>query len=184
MLCQCRQCSCSRCRLASQAHSPRCTSCLLPPLCNAKRFAWPMVHERAHAVLVRIERSLPRAVSPAHAGWSGEAGPCASAVRSIADRCRADCFACNKLAAGAPFAPAHKLLHMCVLCVYRWQLRAGSLHVGGARTAIFNWLLARKTGGTVRLQYKMALRFRLVQKQPTLNARNWCCGDAAVYRAR
>jgi glutamyl-tRNA synthetase len=24
----------------------------------------------------------------------------------------------------------------------------GSLHVGGARTALFNWLIARKTGGT------------------------------------
>ena len=24
----------------------------------------------------------------------------------------------------------------------------GSLHVGGARTALFNWLLARKTNGT------------------------------------
>lgn len=23
----------------------------------------------------------------------------------------------------------------------------GSLHVGGARTALFNWLIARKTGG-------------------------------------
>jgi hypothetical protein len=24
----------------------------------------------------------------------------------------------------------------------------GSLHVGGARTALYNWLMARKTGGT------------------------------------
>ena len=28
----------------------------------------------------------------------------------------------------------------------------GSLHVGGARTALFNWLLARNTGGTFVLR--------------------------------
>jgi hypothetical protein len=29
----------------------------------------------------------------------------------------------------------------------------GSLHVGGARTALFNWLIARKTGGKFLVRY-------------------------------
>ena len=28
----------------------------------------------------------------------------------------------------------------------------GSLHIGGAHTALFNWLLARRTGGTFVLR--------------------------------
>lgn len=39
-------------------------------------------------------------------------------------------------------------------CLVGWQVRVrfapsptGNLHVGGARTALFNWLYAKRTGG-------------------------------------
>lgn len=44
------------------------------------------------------------------------------------------------------------------LCVAQIKVRfapspTGNLHVGGARTALFNWLYARKTGGTFVLRW-------------------------------
>ena len=36
----------------------------------------------------------------------------------------------------------------------------GYLHVGGARTALFNWLLARKAGGVVILRVEAPDRAR------------------------
>jgi glutamyl-tRNA synthetase len=45
----------------------------------------------------------------------------------------------------------------------------GYLHIGGARTALFNWLYARHTGG----------KFLLASKTPTANAP--CPRPAAIF---
>ena len=42
----------------------------------------------------------------------------------------------------------------------------GSLHVGGARTALFNWLIARKTNGKFLIRYTQFIidgSFQLIQ---------------------
>lgn len=48
----------------------------------------------------------------------------------------------------------HLLTHLLTLLPHSLQIKVrfapsptGNLHVGGARTALFNWLYARKTGG-------------------------------------
>ena len=40
----------------------------------------------------------------------------------------------------------------------------GYLHIGGARTALFNWLYARKTGGEMVLRIEDTDRVRSTQK--------------------
>ena len=44
----------------------------------------------------------------------------------------------------------------------------GYLHVGGARTAIFNWLLARKTGGVFVLRIEDTDRDRFMDPEEAL----------------
>ena len=41
---------------------------------------------------------------------------------------------------------------------------SGILHIGGARTALFNWLYARHTGGTFRLRIEDTDRARSTEK--------------------
>ncbi|MCH7813212.1 MAG: glutamate--tRNA ligase, partial [Planctomycetes bacterium] len=43
----------------------------------------------------------------------------------------------------------------------------GYLHVGGARTALFNWLIARKTGGSFVLRIEDTDRSRQVEDSTT-----------------
>lgn len=51
----------------------------------------------------------------------------------------------------------------------------GHLHIGGARTALFNWLLARKTGGrfVLRIEDTDALRSTEEFTQAILSAMSW-----------
>ena len=51
----------------------------------------------------------------------------------------------------------------------------GSLHVGGARTALFNWLLAKKTGGSflIRVEDTDEARSTKVSEQSILNDLKW-----------
>ena len=51
----------------------------------------------------------------------------------------------------------------------------GSLHVGGARTALFNWLLARKTNGTfiVRVEDTDQARSTKASENSILNDLKW-----------
>ncbi len=51
----------------------------------------------------------------------------------------------------------------------------GSLHVGGARTALFNWLLARKTNGTfiVRVEDTDEARSTRASEESILSDLQW-----------
>ncbi len=58
----------------------------------------------------------------------------------------------------------------------------GSLHVGGARTALFNWLIARKTGGTFVLRMEDTDRERSTPESEAEILR--CSGGSAWIGTR
>ena len=49
----------------------------------------------------------------------------------------------------------------------------GFLHIGGARTALYNWLFARHHGGTFRLRIEDTDRKRSTTLRSPLLGRNW-----------
>ena len=53
----------------------------------------------------------------------------------------------------------------------------GYLHIGGARTALFNWLYARKTGGEMVLRIEDTDRERSTQEaiDVILEGMKWLC---------
>ena len=57
----------------------------------------------------------------------------------------------------------------------------GSLHVGGARTALFNWLLARHTGGTFILRLEDTDRERSTPESEAEILRAEFSGTMAKY---
>ena len=65
----------------------------------------------------------------------------------------------------------------------------GMLHIGGARTALFNWLYARHTGGTFLLRIEDTDRERSTPEAVAaiLNGMNWMGLDwdgEAIYPVR
>ena len=54
----------------------------------------------------------------------------------------------------------------------------GFLHIGGARTALFNWLYARRFGG------RMLLRIEDTDRERSTQSSTECAGSASIGTAR